>query len=124
MGELGRDWLRGVGVTVPVAGGGGNNQAWPLRVERGASGLQGSQRCKKWACLCPDFAYPGGAGFLSACTAVLFVRLRQVLAVTADLRNYEFKALEDALNHAVRPPAPSAHAWTHHLLSAMPVNPG
>jgi hypothetical protein len=30
MGELGRDWLRGVGVTVPVTGGGGNNQAWPL----------------------------------------------------------------------------------------------
>ena len=28
MGELGRDWLRGVGVTVPVTGGGGNNQAW------------------------------------------------------------------------------------------------
>ncbi len=26
MGELGRDWLRGVGVTVPVTGGGGNNQ--------------------------------------------------------------------------------------------------
>jgi hypothetical protein len=33
MGELGRVWLRGlrgVGVTVPVTGGGGNNQAWPL----------------------------------------------------------------------------------------------
>jgi hypothetical protein len=30
MGELGRDWARGVGVTVPVTGGGGNNQAWPL----------------------------------------------------------------------------------------------
>jgi hypothetical protein len=30
MGELGRDWLRGVGVTVPVTGGVGNNQAWPL----------------------------------------------------------------------------------------------
>jgi hypothetical protein len=30
MGELGKDWLRGVGVTVPVTGGGGNNQAWPL----------------------------------------------------------------------------------------------
>ena len=32
MGELRRDWLRGVGVTVPVTGGGGNNQAWPLCV--------------------------------------------------------------------------------------------
>jgi hypothetical protein len=34
MGELGRDWLRGVGVTVPVTGGGGggweNSHAWPL----------------------------------------------------------------------------------------------
>jgi hypothetical protein len=30
MGELGKDWLRGVGVTVPVTGSGGNNQAWPL----------------------------------------------------------------------------------------------
>jgi hypothetical protein len=30
MGELGRVWLRGVGVTVPVTGGGGNNQAWSL----------------------------------------------------------------------------------------------
>jgi hypothetical protein len=30
MGELGREWLRGVGVTVPVTGGasGGNNQAF------------------------------------------------------------------------------------------------
>jgi hypothetical protein len=30
MGELGKDWLRGMGVTMPVTGGGGNNQAWPL----------------------------------------------------------------------------------------------
>jgi hypothetical protein len=33
MGELGTDWLREVGVMVPVTGdgpGGGNNQAWPL----------------------------------------------------------------------------------------------
>jgi hypothetical protein len=32
MGELpvGRDWLRGMGVTVPVTGGVGNNQASPL----------------------------------------------------------------------------------------------
>ena len=30
MGKLGRDWSRGVEVTVPVTGGGGNNQAWPL----------------------------------------------------------------------------------------------
>ncbi len=28
----------------------------------------------------------------------------QVAAVTTDLRNYEFKALEDALNNAVGPP--------------------
>jgi hypothetical protein len=43
MGELGvngRDWLRGVGVTVPVTGGGGNNQAIS-RVERMGGGEDG-----------------------------------------------------------------------------------
>jgi hypothetical protein len=30
MGALGKDWWRGVGVTVPVTGGGGSYLAWPL----------------------------------------------------------------------------------------------
>jgi hypothetical protein len=30
MGELGKDWARGVVVTAPVTRGGGNYLAWPL----------------------------------------------------------------------------------------------
>ncbi len=50
MGKLGIDWSRGVEVTVPVTGGGGNNQAWPLCWPLVSSKIGGRRLCFDLAC--------------------------------------------------------------------------
>ena len=69
MGKLGRDWSRGVEVTVPVTGGGGNNQAWPLCWPLVSSKIGGRRECL----------------YLMQCTAV-FLRSHPRFSVSPPVR--------------------------------------